>query len=96
MDVNSKNEYNTAALMRRKQMFKLVFTAIAMTRHPAVALIFHTGRRHGKEEILEGRLECGPQAPRRLLPLGNMVKVELQEEMDRESEEEGESTGSPG
>eukprot|EP00959_Pyramimonas_sp_CCMP1952_P084267 1762555-Pyramimonas_sp.AAC.1 len=53
--------------------------AIAMTRHPAVALIFRNGRRHGKGEILEGRLE--PPALRRLLPLSTMVKVELQEEM---------------
>ncbi|CAK0856334.1 unnamed protein product [Prorocentrum cordatum] len=80
LDVNTNKKYNTAALMRWKQILKLVFMAIAMTRHPAVALIFHNGRRHGKEEILEGRLE--PPAPRRLLPLSTMVKVELQEEME--------------
>eukprot|EP00959_Pyramimonas_sp_CCMP1952_P294415 6158029-Pyramimonas_sp.AAC.1 len=66
--------------MRWKQIFKLVFLAIAMARHPAVAIIFHNGRRYGQEEILEKQAEA--PAPRRLLPLGTMVKVELQEEME--------------
>ncbi|CAK0819108.1 unnamed protein product [Prorocentrum cordatum] len=80
LDVNANKKYNTVALMRWKQIFKLVFLAIAMTRHPAVAIIFHNGRRYGQEEILEKQAEA--PAPRRLLPLGAMVKVELQEEME--------------
>eukprot|EP00959_Pyramimonas_sp_CCMP1952_P228655 4780690-Pyramimonas_sp.AAC.1 len=35
LDVNTNKKYNTAALMRWKQILKLVFMAIAMTRHPA-------------------------------------------------------------
>eukprot|EP00959_Pyramimonas_sp_CCMP1952_P083058 1736213-Pyramimonas_sp.AAC.1 len=50
-----------------------------MARHPAVAIMFHSGRRHGIEEILKGRIEL--PAPRRPLPLGRMAEVEVQEEM---------------
>eukprot|EP00959_Pyramimonas_sp_CCMP1952_P102187 2137606-Pyramimonas_sp.AAC.1 len=66
--------------MRWEQIFKLAFLAIAMTRHPAVAIICHNGRRRGQGEILERQAEA--PAPRRLPPLGTVVKVELQEEME--------------
>ena len=81
-DVDTNKRYNTAALVRWKRMIRAIYTAVIMVRDPAVALIFHNGRRLG-ESIMESRFEeREPRAPRRLLPLGNMVKAELQDEME--------------
>ncbi|CAK0820255.1 unnamed protein product [Prorocentrum cordatum] len=79
LDVDTNKRYNTAVLVRWKRLFRFLYTAVVMARDPSVGLIFHNGRRLG--ESLASR-DREPRAPRRLLPLGNMVKIELQDEME--------------